>query len=81
MGSRKSYLTFFIFSLSLLAAGIFLSTPSEIFKGLKVIISAEGTLITDYFALAGPGAAMVNSAAVTMISILLLTPIVLGVLT
>ncbi len=72
MGARKLYLTFFVFSLSLLAVGFAVSTPSEILRGLNAIICAEGTLITDYFALAGPGAAMVNSAVVTMISILLL---------
>lgn len=69
MGSRKFFLTLFTFSLSLLVTGFLLSTPFEILQGLKVIVSTEGTLITDYFALAGPGAALVNSALVTMICI------------
>ncbi len=72
MGSRKFYLTLALFSLSLMLTAFLMGTPFEILKGLKIIISEEGTLITDYFALAGPGAALFNSAFVIMISIFLL---------
>lgn len=72
MGSRKFYLTMALFSLSLMVTAFLLGTPFDIIKGLKIIISAEGTLITDYFALAGPGAALFNSALVIMISVFLL---------
>jgi hypothetical protein len=55
-----------------MVTGFLLSTPAEIVKGMTNILSSEGTLITDYFALAGPGAALVNSSLVVMISLLLL---------
>ena len=38
--------------------------------GLDLIIHAEGALITDYIALAGPGAAFLNAALVTLSSLL-----------
>ena len=72
MGSRKVYTTLILFSLSLLVTGFIVSTPLEIFRGLKIIIFSESTLITDYFSIAGPGAALVNSSLVTLISIALL---------
>ena len=43
---------------------------AQIWEGLGLIISAEGALITDYMALAGPGAALVNSALVVLASLL-----------
>jgi len=72
MGSRKVYIVLIIFSLSLLVTGLIISPVSEIFQGLRIIISSESTLITDYFAIAGAGAALVNSAIVSLISIALL---------
>lgn len=72
MGSRKVYTVLILFSLSLLLTGFIVSTPLEIINGLKIIIISESTLFTDYFSIAGPGAAFVNSALVTLISIALL---------
>ncbi|HHU05024.1 MAG TPA: DUF1576 domain-containing protein [Clostridiales bacterium] len=72
MGSRLIYLVLIIFSLFLLVTGAVLSSFSEIIEGLRTIITSESTLITDYFAIAGPGAALINSAIVTLISIALL---------
>ena len=69
MGSRAFYIVLAVFSLSLLVTGAVLSPVTEIFEGLKTIITSESTLITDYFAIAGPGAALVNSAIVTLISL------------
>ncbi len=72
MGSRKVYIVLILFSLSLLVTGFIVSTPLEILSGLKTIIISESTLVTDYFAIAGPGAALVNSSLVTLITIALL---------
>ena len=47
-----------------------LGDASNCLTGLNTIIHAEGTLITDYMALAGPGAAFLNSALVTLSALL-----------
>lgn len=60
------------YALFLFLIGFCLSSPSEIILGLKTIISTEGALITDYIQVVGPGPALINSALVTSIAILLL---------
>lgn len=72
MGSRVVYVVLIIFSISLLVTGAIVSPISEILPGLKIIITSESTLITDYFAIAGPGAALINAGLVSLISIALL---------
>lgn len=47
-------------------------TPEQIWAGLGQILLSQDVLITDYFALAGPGAALFNSATVTLITAILL---------
>ena len=74
----------------LLLGGFVMDTPGNILRGLDLIIHSEASLITDYVLLAGPGAALVNAAIVTAISILLMyfsqdtlngmTPVVLGLM-
>ncbi len=49
-----------------------LDTPANIWQGLQKIVLLGDTLITDYVALAGIGAAFVNSALVLFISLLIL---------
>jgi hypothetical protein len=56
-----------LFSLSLVIVGFFLSTPTEIIGGLKLILTSPATLITDYFGLGGPGATFVNAGLLGMI--------------
>lgn len=60
------------FALSLAVLGFILDTPQNILAGLLKIISTEDCLITDYIALAGPGAAFINAAIVTVISLTIL---------
>lgn len=52
--------------------GLLLDDPSNILPGLYKIITTQDQLITDYFKIAGPGAALVNSGLVTLISLLIL---------
>ena len=52
--------------------GFLLDTPENILAGLKVIVLTEDALITDYVMVAGVGAALVNSALVTAISLCVL---------
>lgn len=53
-------------------AGFCLDSPANICRGLITIILSEDSLITDYILIAGPGAALVNAALVTSISICIL---------
>ena len=46
-----------------------LASPEEIFQGMKTIIWSKDALITDYFKLAGHGAAFFNAALVLTIGI------------
>ena len=56
----------------LLLAGLVLDDPRNIPAGLWTILTTEDSLITDYVAMAGPGAALVNAALVTLVSVGLL---------
>lgn len=54
------------------AFGFLMDDPANILPGLWKIIITEDALITDYVEIAGPGAAFVNSALVTLISVIIL---------
>ena len=56
----------------LAAAGLCMDSPARILAGLWTIVVTEDALITDYVLIAGPGAALVNSALVTGISLCVL---------
>ncbi len=57
-----------LFSVVLLFAAAFLAdAPGQIFAGLKEIVISRDALITDYFLLAGKGAAFFNAGVVLLI--------------
>lgn len=58
------------FCLLLIIAAFSISSPSNVFQGEWLIITSPSILITDYVALAGPGAALFNSALVTLIGLI-----------
>lgn len=58
--------------LLLAVSGLLLDSPQGILDGLKVIVMTEDALITDYVMVAGPGAALINSALVTSITLCVL---------
>lgn len=62
--------TFYAFSLLLF--GFLIDSPKEIFQGLYHILTQRDTLITDYIAVGGMGAAFVNSGLLTLIFISML---------
>ena len=66
------YIGFLAYSVAAVILAFILSTPAGIADGLLTIITSEDTLITDYFSSAGPGAALINSALVTAVSVFLL---------
>ena len=61
------------YCLLLLALAFLWDDPAHIWAGLKAIVFSSGTLLTDYMALAGIGAAFVNSAVVLLIFLAVLT--------
>lgn len=72
MRYRKMYRYLLVYAVFLLISGFLLDTPGGILRGLYTIISSESSLVTDFFALAGPGAALVNAGLVTFISVIFL---------
>lgn len=77
------------FSISLMALGFVFQTPSELWGGMKVIMTSSGKLLTDYMALTSIGAAFFNSGLLTLLSVFMVRwqkvsisgPIVAGILT
>ena len=69
MRYRRMYPAALCFAAFLAAIGLILDDPSNILPGLWKIMITEDALITDYMEIAGVGAAFVNSALVTLISI------------
>ncbi|MEI3140405.1 MAG: DUF1576 domain-containing protein [Lawsonibacter sp.] len=61
-----------LFAALQLLAALLLDSPGNILRGLRTIVFTEDALITDYIAVAGPGAALVNAALVTAITLCLL---------
>lgn len=57
--------------LLLYVAAFLLASPKEIIQGMKIIIWSKDALITDYFKLAGYGAAFFNAALVLTIGVFL----------
>lgn len=68
---ERMYLFLWGYVCLLLIVGTCLGGPSTILPGLAKIVLTEDALITDYVLVAGIGPALVNSAIVTAIAILL----------
>jgi len=64
------YLTIYVIALFL--TGCILDDFPSVLAGLNQIVLTEDSLITDYVRVAGPGGALVNSALVTSIALILL---------
>ena len=72
MRYHKIYPAAICFCVYLIAIGVVLGDPAQILPGLWKIIITEDSLITDYIQIAGIGAAFVNAALVTLISLVIL---------
>ena len=68
---KEMKLFIYVSAVLLYVAAFLLATPKEIIEGMKIIIWSKDALITDYFKLAGHGAAFFNAALVLTIGILL----------
>ena len=68
---KKSYWILFSYGLLLVAIAFLTATPAELKDGMVTIVKSSSILITDYFALAGVGAAFMNAAIVSGICLTL----------
>lgn len=66
----KRFIAFSI--LYFMITAFWVDTPREIFQGMKQIVISRDALITDYFVIAGFGAAFLNAALVMLIEYVLL---------
>ena len=66
------YEAIWAFVILLFLAAVVMDPIPRIIEGMRIILSSEDALITDYVRIAGPGAALFNSALVTAISALIL---------
>ncbi len=72
MRYQKMYRLILLFVAAQLLVAVMLDDPVSILHGLWKIITMQDILITDYVSIAGPGAALVNSALVTLSSLVIL---------
>ena len=68
----RMYTLLWIYTAVLALFGLFLGPLDQILPGLATIVFTEDALITDYVLIAGPGAALVNSALVTAVTLVML---------
>ena len=68
----RMYTLLWIYAAALALFGLFLGPLDQILPGLATIVLTEDALITDYVLIAGPGAALVNSALVTAVTLVML---------
>lgn len=62
-----------LYVITLAVTAFCLDTPENIFGGIVTLLMSEDALITDYILISGPGAALLNSAMVTAISLAVLS--------
>ena len=65
------YRIMYLYSVLVIFAGLFLGSFREIIDGILRIIVSPSILITDYFALGGIGASLVNSGTLMLLSTLI----------
>ena len=68
----RMYTLLWIYAAALALFGLFLGPLDQILPGLATIVLTEDALITDYVLIAGPGAALINSALVTAVTLVML---------
>ena len=64
--TRVLYGLFVGLSLAMIVLAFWFNTPTEIWEGFWLITRSPATLLTDYMALANPGATLMNAAVMTL---------------
>ncbi len=71
ISERGRYAIVVFYAIFIFLSSFFFNSPSEIILGMKKIIVAPSTLITDYIELANMGAAFFNSGLLMIVSIII----------
>ncbi|WP_035051554.1 DUF1576 domain-containing protein [Carnobacterium pleistocenium] len=69
---RTKYLFILFFTISMFGSAFLFNTPKEIRDGSIKILFSPANLVTDYFALANVGAALVNASLMTLKSLFII---------
>lgn len=72
MRYKSMYRLILVYAAALIVAAVAFDDPANIGPGLWRIITMQDVLITDYIEIAGPGAAFLNAALVTLASLAIL---------
>lgn len=72
ISTETMYKVLLILPLSMFLVAFFFNTPTEILQGMWQIKASNSVLLTDYFVVGNIGAALVNSALITLINLFLL---------
>lgn len=67
--SKIKYLEFYIFSIIMMAYGLFLDSPYGIYQGLLKILTSSSILVSDYIEIGGMGASFMNAGFMLFISL------------
>lgn len=68
----EKFLLLLMFSLGLILLSLVFNSPGEIYRGMITIFTSKSNLITDYMALANPGAAFFNAGIISLLSLSLI---------
>lgn len=68
---KNKYIIITAYSIIIMVSALFFNSPLEILIGMKKILGAQSILVTDYMAIASPGAAIFNSGLMMLIAIII----------
>lgn len=69
---EQRYLILSFYAVFVLISSFFFNSPSEIFEGMKLIITSPSVVLTDYMELANIGSALFNSGLMMLIVLTIL---------
>lgn len=72
LSNSEKEVLLFVFTLGLMLLSLLFNNPKETISGFFVILTSKSNLITDYMALANPGAAFFNAGFIGLFSLILI---------
>lgn len=72
LSNKEKESLLFLFTVGMMLLSLFFNTPKETLEGFIIIMTSKSNLITDYMAIANPGAAFFNSGFIGMMSLLII---------
>lgn len=68
---KNKYLIITAYSIVIMIASFLFNSPTEIFIGMRKILMSQSLLVSDYMAVANPGAAIFNSGFLMLLAIII----------